>query len=198
VRSTSRRTTARTFSRSPLRLAIVVCVFLLGLAPSIRAAEPPTSTDADVLDDADLQARWRSMKAAALLCWRNDVACFDKIEEAVALDQTLVMPPPPAASQPAVPVALVFDGMYAYPRDAWAFATVRLMVKKGKCDLATGAWQEPARPATPRRAILARSTSPQLLIRLAETEITQTAWPQDWEELEHIRTRIDSCTAGHK
>ncbi len=166
------------------------------MAPCVRASEPPPPLDVarDELEAADLQERWQSLKAAAVLCWRNDFTCFDKLQEVIALDQTLAMPPPPDAPK-ALPVALAFDGMYAYPRDAWAFATLRLVVKKGKCD--AGTWQVPNRSKT--QAVRALPAAPEALLRLASAEVARDAWPQDWDELKNkIEPAILDCAARHK
>jgi hypothetical protein len=200
VHSKSDCAPASWFSRRPLRLATAVCVCMLGMATAVRAAELGTSSDADALEEADAQARWMSLKAAAVLCWRNDVACFDKIGEAIALDQTLLTPPLPNSPAATIPVALRWDGMYPYPRDAWALATVRLILKKGKCDSTLHAWRVPTRSQTAPNRPPARAfpASPQALILIAQTEITSAAWPQDWKELDRIRAAIDACVSGHQ
>jgi hypothetical protein len=204
---------------APLRRAILFCALVLSIAPCVRASEPPRAAvvardelgNADLsepppaavvardeLEEADLQERWQSLKAAAVLCWRNDFTCFDKIQDAIALDQTLArtlaIPPPPDAPK-TLPVALAFDGMYAYPRDAWAFATLRLVVKKGKCD--AGTWQLPNRTKT--QAVRALPAAPEVLLRLASAEVAREAWPQDWDEFKNkIEPAILDCAARHK
>jgi hypothetical protein len=156
----------------------------------------PITGATDDFEDAEMLERWNSLKAAAVLCWRNDLTCFSELESVVFPNQTVAMPPPPAAPNGVGPAELAFDGMYAYPRDAWAFASLRLLVKKGRCD--AGSWQLPQKRSNGQvaRTLL---TQPEALLRIAETQITRAAWPQDWEELEtRIRPAIDACAKGHK
>jgi hypothetical protein len=69
-------------------------------------------------------------------------------------------------------------------------------VSKGTCD--AGTWQLPQKKSKGRVAN-AMLTQPEALMRIAETQITKAAWPQDWEELEkRIRPAIDACAKGHK
>jgi hypothetical protein len=163
----------------------------LSIAPCVRASEPspPPGAARDELDEADQQERVQALKDAVVLCWRNDLSCFAKLKEVVALDQTVATAPLPA------PAELAFDGMYAYPRNAWAFASLRLVVKKGVCDL--GIWRVPNRSKTP--AVLALPAAPEALLRIASAEVAQDAWPQDWKEFKNkIEPAILDCAAHRK
>ena len=183
----------------PLPRTVFLCALLLTIAAPVLASEPMAprvgNTATDEFEEADVLERWNSLKAAAVLCWRNDLTCFSELESVVFPNPAVTMPQPPDPPK-AGPVELAFDGMYAYPRDAWAFATLRLLVKKGTCD--AGTWRLPQKKsnAPVARALL---NQPEALMRIAETQITRAAWPQDWEELEkRIRPAVDACAKGHK
>jgi hypothetical protein len=188
-----------TRSSKPLRRLVFFCAWMFITATPVFASEPMApivgNGHTDEFEDADMLDRWNSLKAAAVLCWRNDLTCFSELETVVFPNPTVTMPQPPDAPK-AGPAELAFDGMYAYPRDAWAFASLRLLVKKGTCD--AGTWRLPQKQSQGQvaRALL---TQPEALMRIAETQITRATWPQDWEELEkRIRPAIDACAKGHK
>jgi hypothetical protein len=179
----------------PLRRAVFFCASLLTIAAPVLASEPMAplvgNAATDEFEEAEALDRWNALKAAAVLCWRNDLTCFSELESVVFPTATLAMPQIPAAPNGDELAKLAFDGMYAYPRDAWAFATLRLLVSKGTCD--AGTWQLPQKKSK-ARVVNALLTQPDALMRIAETQITQAAWPQDWDELEkRIRPAIEKC-----